>query len=139
VTTLMTLVTAGLPLHGERRGPAITHRAWSLDPYAGVAVLFPSSWANYLPKTRSSFIFGVRNTLDTVPDIAWEKTTVLPGPVHDCGRPGLIARSSLSRPPSLHCQLNPPLILSVRADPVRLLLFRCAAQMTARWDPASLS
>lgn len=40
---------------------------------------------NYLPKTRSSFIFGVRTPWTLSSDIAWEKTHRLAGPLFMAG------------------------------------------------------
>jgi len=47
---------------------------------AGCGVLFIII-GNYLPKTRSSFLFGVRTPWTLSSDIAWEKTHRLAGPL----------------------------------------------------------
>jgi uncharacterized membrane protein len=123
VTTLMALVTAGVAF-GMVKGAGQPFNTSGMVRWiiAGVAVLF-IVMGNYLPKTRSSFIFGVRTPWTLSSDIAWEKTHRLAGPpVHDCGRPGTDRRVRLQRPlPGTAIDRPDP---ERRADPVRLLLFR---------------
>lgn len=123
VTTLMALVTAGVAF-GMVKGAGQPFNTSGMVRWiiAGVAVLF-IVMGNYLPKTRSSFIFGVRTPWTLSSDIAWEKTHRLAGPpVHDCGRPGTDRRVRLQQPlPGTAIDRPDP---ERRADPVRLLLFR---------------
>jgi|AntAceMinimDraft_1070359.scaffolds.fasta_scaffold16947_2 uncharacterized membrane protein len=81
VTTLMTLVTAGVAF-GMVKGAGQPFNTSGMVRWiiAGVAVLF-IVMGNYLPKARSSFIFGVRTSWTLSSDIAWEKTLRLAGPL----------------------------------------------------------
>ncbi|MEZ5946194.1 MAG: SdpI family protein [Hyphomonas sp.] len=81
VTTLMAALTAGIAfsmirsLNPDWHGPELVRFI-----IAAVAVQFILI-GNYLPKTRSSFIFGVRTPWTLSSDMAWEKTHRLAGPL----------------------------------------------------------
>ncbi len=81
VTGLMTLVTAGIAASMLGNQPSMAAPAgivrWIV---AGSALVFVIV-GNYLPKTRSSFIFGIRTPWTLSSDIAWEKTHRLAGPL----------------------------------------------------------
>ena len=81
VTTLMTLLTAGIAF-GMVKGAGQPFDTSGMVRWiiAGTAVLF-IVMGNYLPKTRSSFIFGIRTPWTLSSDIAWEKTHRLAGPL----------------------------------------------------------
>ena len=61
-------------------GPANTSGDLVRWVIAGAAVLFIVI-GNYLPKTRSSFIFGIRTPWTLSSDTAWEKTHRVAGPL----------------------------------------------------------
>ena len=81
VSTLMTALTAGIAfsmirsLNPEWHGPELVRYI-----IAAVALQFILI-GNYLPKTRSSFIFGVRTPWTLSSEMAWEKTHRLAGPL----------------------------------------------------------
>ncbi|MEZ5997452.1 MAG: SdpI family protein [Hyphomonas sp.] len=81
VVTLMAALTAGIAfsmirsLNPDWHGPELVRYI-----IAAVALQFVLI-GNYLPKTRSSFIFGVRTPWTLSSDMAWEKTHRLAGPL----------------------------------------------------------
>jgi uncharacterized membrane protein len=79
VTTLMTLVTAGVAF-GMVKGASQPFNTSDMVRWiiAGVAVLFVVM-GNYMPKTRASFMFGVRTPWTLSSDMAWERTHRLAG------------------------------------------------------------
>ncbi|MCA8901852.1 MAG: SdpI family protein [Hyphomonas sp.] len=79
VMTLQGVVMAGIvvsmirSVEGAYEGPEIVRMI-----IAGMALLF-IVMGNYMPKTRSSYIFGLRTPWTLSSDIAWEKTHRLAG------------------------------------------------------------
>lgn len=81
IMALMVLVTAGVSFSMVRgQNPAFDTSGAIRWILAGCAVLL-IILGNYLPKTRSSFVFGVRTPWTLSSDMAWEKTHRLAGPL----------------------------------------------------------
>jgi uncharacterized membrane protein len=81
VMVLLTCIHGGVALQMTRVGEAAEGSGqmvrWII---AGASVLFIIA-GNYLPKTRSSFFFGIRTPWTLSSDTAWEKTHRVAGPL----------------------------------------------------------
>lgn len=79
VMVLLVLVHGGVA-RMMAAGPGATSGEFVRWIIAGCGLLFVVI-GNYMPKTRSSFIFGIRTPWTLSSDLAWEKTHRLAGPL----------------------------------------------------------
>lgn len=79
VLALLVLVHGGIA-RMMATGPASTSGDFVRWVIAGCALMFIVI-GNYLPKTRASFMFGIRTPWTLSSDIAWEKTHRVAGPL----------------------------------------------------------